>query len=68
MRSNRAPLYSPIYLQIYNKTSLTWETININNSEIANTDFYLTGTITSNLNNYFDDDYWISYRIYQEAI
>jgi len=68
MRSDRAPLYSPVYLQIYNKTSLEWETINSNNSSSANTDFYLTANISTNLSNYFDDDYWISYRVYQQAI
>ena len=68
LKSDRAPFYSPVYLQIYNKNSSTWETLNNNHTEKANVNFTLTGTVISNSSNYFDNNYWISYRIYQESI
>ena len=34
----------------------------------VNTDFDLTGSITSNLGNYYDGSFWIACRVYQRAI
>ena len=68
IRSDRAPSISPVYLQIFNRTTQLWETLDSNSSESSNTDFTLTGTITTNLSSYFDNEYWISCRIYQRAI
>jgi hypothetical protein len=67
-QSTLAPSSSTVYLQVYNKNSTTWETIASNNTESANTDFFLKGTVTSNLSDYFDANFWISCRVYQEAV
>ncbi len=65
LRSNWAPLYSTVYLQIFNRITTSWETIDSNNIKNADENFILSGTVTSNLNSYFDNNYWISCRIYQ---
>jgi len=64
-RSDLAPLSSTVYLQIYNRNSLEWETLSSNNTALANIDFDLTGTQTTNLSNYFDANFWVSCRVYQ---
>ncbi len=66
LRSNWAPLYSTVYLQIFNRIITTWENLDSNNIENADENFILSGTITTNLNNYFDANLWISCRIYQK--
>ncbi len=66
-QSDRAPSDSTIYLQIYNRNSTTWENLDSDDETGANTDFDLTGTQSANLSNYFDADFWISWRVYQQA-
>ncbi len=66
-QSDRAPSASTVYLQIYNKNSTTWENLDSDNTTGANTDFDLNGTQSANLSNYFDADFWISWRVYQQA-
>lgn len=66
-QSNIAPTTSPVYLQIYNRNSSTWETLDSNNSALANTNFPLTGSKTSSLSNYYDGSNWVSCRVYQLA-
>jgi hypothetical protein len=51
-KSSIAPSASTAYLQIYNYDSTAWETLDSDNLTAANTDFTLTGSITSNLANY----------------
>ena len=67
-KSNIAPSSSAVYLQIYNRNSTTWETLDTDSTSSVNTNFTLTGTQTTNLSNYFDTNYWISCRIYQQVI
>ena len=67
-QSNRAPSDSTVYLQIYNRNSSTWETLDSDSTSAANIDFTLTGNIFTNLSNYYDNNYWISWRVYQQAI
>jgi hypothetical protein len=57
---------SAIFLQVYNYNSAAWETIASNNVIAANTDFTLSGSITSNTAYYFSSGY-IAARVYQEA-
>lgn len=64
-QTNVAPFIKPVYLQIYNRVSLEWETLSSNNVANANTDFNLTGSKSSSLTNYYDANYWISCRVYQ---
>jgi len=65
-QSNCAPSTSPVYLQIYNRISLEWETVTSNNTAIANIDFMLSGII-EDLTNYKDENDVLSCRVYQRA-
>jgi len=67
-QSDLAPSQSPVYLQVYNRTTTSWETVDTDDASNADTDFDLTATISIGLNNYYDVSNWVSYRIYQEAI
>ena len=64
-RSNIAPSSSPVYLQIYNRNSTTWETLASNSTTAANTDFDLQGIKIDSLSDYFDANFWVSWRVYQ---
>jgi hypothetical protein len=66
-QSNRAPSSSIVYLQIYNRTSMTWEVVASNNTAGVNTNFTLTGSPNSSLSNYYDISNYISCRVYQQA-
>ena len=55
----------PIFLQIWNKTTALWETIQSNNTVAANTDFALTGSITTSLASYYDTGNKVVFRVYQ---
>jgi len=67
-QSDLAPSESTIYLQIYNRITPGWETLDSDNATAADTDFDLEGQVTVDLANYFDVDNWIACRVYQEAI
>ena len=67
-KSTRATTASTVYLQIYNKIDDVWETLDSNNSTAINTEFVLYGTQSINLDEYYDIDYWVSFRVYQKAI
>ena len=66
-KTSRACSSSPVYLQIYNRTSKNWETLDSNNTAAANTEFTLSGKRTTNLEEYYDENNWIAYRVYQKA-
>jgi len=66
-QSNLAPSDSTIYLQIYNRTTPAWETIDSDNVTGANTDLELEDQIAADLDDYFDEDFQVSCRVYQEA-
>ena len=67
-KSSLAPSSSPVYLQVYNRTTEFWEDLDSDDSSSANTKFTLTGTKSTNLSDYYDDNYVISVRVYQEII
>jgi hypothetical protein len=67
VRSSLAPSSSTVYLQIFNRTSSTWETVASNNTASEDTDFTLSPNIMD-LTNYKDDDLVISCRVYQEVV
>ncbi len=67
-QSSVAPSTSTVYLQVYNRTTGSWETKDSDSTAGADTDFELKTTITANLNNYYDANGWVAYRVYQEAI
>ncbi|OQB00647.1 MAG: hypothetical protein BWY21_02372 [Parcubacteria group bacterium ADurb.Bin216] len=58
---------NPVYLQIYNRVTGQWETLASNNTDLANTKFTLIGTQSTNLSDYYDNNYVISVRVYQEV-
>lgn len=66
-QSNIAPSISTVYLQIYNRNTSTWETLDSDDSASAGTDFVLTGSKTTGLSNYYDGSNWVSCRVYQLA-
>jgi hypothetical protein len=67
LKSSLAPTLSTVYLQIYNRDSSTWETIDSDNTSSADTDFILTASVVD-LTNYKDATEVISCRIYQLAL
>lgn len=66
-QSNIAPSASTVYLQIYNRTSGLWETLDSDNATGVDTNFTLSGTKTSSLTDYYDANLWVSCRVYQLA-
>lgn len=65
-RSTLAPSESPVYLQIYNQITASWETIDTESSASQDVNFELSKKIT-NLANYATNKL-ISCRIYQLAL
>ncbi len=62
-----APTTSTVYLQIYNRNTSTWDTIDSDNTSNADTDFILKVDVPD-LTNYKDARNVISCRVYQEAL
>jgi hypothetical protein len=66
-QSSLAPTSSTVYLQIYNRDTSEWNTIDSDNTSNADTDFTLTANI-ADLTDYKDASNVISCRIYQLAL
>jgi len=62
-----APVFSTVYLQVYNRNTLTWDTVDSDNSSPVDTDFVLSGNIPD-LTNYVDANKVISCRVYQYSV
>ena len=56
-----------IKLQVYNFNTSAWENKATSTTCSANTDFSATSTVSSNVANYYDTNYWSYWRIYQNA-
>ena len=67
-QSNKATTEAPIFLQIYNRITTTWETLQSDTTTPANTNVTLTGSKLSQIANYFDGSHTISCRVYQPNI
>jgi hypothetical protein len=67
-KSSLAPSSSTVYLQIYNRNTTSWTTIASNNTANANTKFTLTYDVTTSLSDYYDANYVISARVYQDGV
>jgi hypothetical protein len=65
-QTNYLPALSPVYLQIYNRNSSLWETIDTNNSANVDTNFTLSADVL-NLTNYKDNNTVIVCRVYQQG-
>lgn len=68
VKSDVSPSESIVYLQIWNKDTLDWQTIDTENTANSSEEFILTARITENLSYYYGDDYVVSVRVYQEII
>lgn len=66
-QTNLAPSASTVNLQIYNRNTTTWETIDSDNTTAVNTDFILSASV-SDFTDYKNASNVISCRIYQQAI
>lgn len=66
-QTNTAASLSTVYLQIYNRNTTEWATVDSDNTSSANTDFTLTAQI-ADLTNYKDGNAMISCRVYQLAV
>jgi len=67
-KSEIAPSLNTVYLQVYNRTITTWIPVASDNLSGAGSNFTLTGTLTTNLSDYYDVNGWISCRVYQADI
>lgn len=67
-KSSLAPSSAAVYLQVYNRTSGQWETLDSDSSSPANTKFTLEGSKATNLSDYYDEHYVISVRVYQDVM
>lgn len=67
LQTTLVPSSSTVYLQIYNRTSIEWDTIDSDNTSDVNTDFILTANV-ADLTDYKDGSSVISCRVYQEAL
>lgn len=67
VQSNTACTWSTAYLQIYNRSTLEWDTVDSDNTTAENTDFVLTAQI-ADLTNYKSASNTISCRVYQLAV
>ena len=67
-KSSLAPSSATVYLQVYNRTSGLWETLDSDSSSPANTKFTLEGSRATNLSDYYDEHYVISVRVYQDGM
>jgi len=66
-QTNCAPSLSTVYLQIFNRNTPVWQTIDSDNSSPEDTDFSLSASI-SDLTNYKDANGVIVCRVYQRDI
>lgn len=65
LKTTLATTSQPVYLQIFNQDSGLWETIDMENTVAANTDFTLTATVSTNLPDYYTAGNWVTCRVYQ---
>jgi len=66
-KTNIAPSTSTVFLQIYDHNLATWETLDSDAATAADTEFELTGAKTSSQSDYYDDNLWVTCRVYQLA-
>ena len=66
-QTNCAPAFSTVFLQIYNRDTTAWVTVDSDNVSPVDTDFSLTAAIPD-LTDYKDGGQDISCRIYQLAV
>ena len=65
-KTTQDPSTQTVFLQIYNRDTTTWDTVDSNNISPTDENFTLTGVI-ADLTDYKDDNNVISCRVYQLA-
>ena len=68
LQTSLSPSLSTVRLQVWNILTGSWETVASNNTALANIDFDLDATIEENQENYYDIDYEVAFRVYQQNI
>lgn len=66
-QTNCAPVFSTVYLQIFNRNTPAWETMDSDNVSAADTDFTLSANV-ADLTDYADVGGVISCRVWQLAV
>ncbi|MBU0847630.1 hypothetical protein KKH23_10630 [Patescibacteria group bacterium] len=66
-KTDVAPSESTVYLQIYNRNSTTWETLDFDDATAVDTEFTLEGEQATDVGDYYDGENWVAARVYQEA-
>lgn len=67
-RTTVSPRTSPVYVQIYNISTATWETVVSQTVIGADTDFTVTASQTTTVANYYDTRNIVTIRIYQKVV
>ncbi len=63
-----SPATNPVFLQIYRfGTVNSWVTVTSNNSAAINTDFTLAGSVSYQMEDYFDSNFNTYWRVYQSS-
>lgn len=62
------PSLATVYLQIFNRSTLTWETVDFNNSAGSREEFTLSAWVDSSLDDYYDGSDIVSCRVYQDLV
>jgi hypothetical protein len=65
-KSNVSTYTNSVYLQIYNRDVASWEAVDSNSATAPGDEMIITGTISENLSNYFDESHVIACRVYQD--
>lgn len=66
LQSSVATSIAPVYLQIYNYNSTSWETLDTENTAGKNTDFDLQASVSVDVGNYYDALKMIAVRVVQD--
>jgi hypothetical protein len=67
-RTTYSTLLSPLLIQIYNVSTNTWETLATINNLPADIDSpYITVTQSTNVSNYYDSNFVVTFRTYQQV-
>lgn len=64
-KSSRDTSLSPVVLQVFNRTTSTWETLAQDNSTSGDVEFTLLASKHTNLQDYYDSNFIVIARVYQ---
>jgi len=62
------PSLATVYLQIFNRSTLTWETLDFNNTAGSREEFTLSAWVDTNLGDYYSGSNLVSCRVYQDLV